>query len=242
MSEAVNLMDHKKESDVFMGNSHENENSVFSTLAAVNVNDHVERKGNLTYLSWAWAWQILKSYYPDATYKVYEDENGWFYHTDGRSAWVKVSVTVQGIENVEYLPVMDYRNNAIPLERLSAMDVNKAIQRGLTKAIARHGLGLYIYAGEDLPDASDGAHMGSVNSGSQTEPPKPYDPDNQSKKVYRSLAIEDMRKLNLTPADLSECYGVSKETTDKQWEEVYKKLQAKIRLNGDSTPKQQDAG
>ena len=74
-----------------------------------------------------------------------------FYHRDHRSAWVKTGVSIQGIEHIEYLPVMDFRNNSIPLEKIQSTDVNKAIQRSLTKALARHGLGLYVYAGEDLP-------------------------------------------------------------------------------------------
>jgi len=74
-----------------------------------------------------------------------------FYHRDHRSAWVKTGVTIEGIEHIEYLPVMDFRNNSIPLEKIQSTDVNKAIQRSLTKALARHGLGLYVYAGEDLP-------------------------------------------------------------------------------------------
>ena len=74
-----------------------------------------------------------------------------FYHSDGKSAWVKTGVTIEGIEHIEYLPVMDFRNASIQIEKLNSTDVNKSIQRSLTKAIARHGLGLYVYAGEDLP-------------------------------------------------------------------------------------------
>jgi hypothetical protein len=65
---------------------------------------------------------------------------------------VKTGVTINGLEHIEYLPVMDYRNQSIPADKVTSFDVNKAIQRGLTKAAARHGLGLYIYAGEDLPE------------------------------------------------------------------------------------------
>lgn len=130
--------------------------SVFTTLNGINVNDHVETKEaggrKLSYLSWAWAWAEVKKAYPDATYTVYENANGWCYHTDGRTAWVKTGVTINGLEHIEYLPVMDYRNASIPLDKLTSFDVNKAIQRSLTKACARHGLGLYIYAGEDLPE------------------------------------------------------------------------------------------
>ena len=77
---------------------------------------------------------------------------GWNYFTDGRTCWVKTGVTIDGLEHIEYLPVMDMRNQSIPYERVTSFDVNKAIQRSLTKAVARHGLGLYIYAGEDLPE------------------------------------------------------------------------------------------
>ena len=128
------------------------EQSIFATLNAVNCNDHTEKKGNLTYLSWAWCWQIVKSHYPDASYNIYESPDGWNYFTDGKTCWVKVGVIIQGLEHIEYLPVMDARNQSIPLEAIRSTDINKAIQRALTKACARHGLGLYIYAGEDLPD------------------------------------------------------------------------------------------
>ena len=124
----------------------------FNDLFAVNVNGHTEKKNNLTYLSWAWAWGEIKKKHPDATYTVYENADGWNYHTDGRTCWVKTGVTVNGIEHIEYLPVMDYKNKSIPVENVTSFDVNKAIQRSLTKACARHGLGLYIYAGEDLPE------------------------------------------------------------------------------------------
>ena len=128
------------------------EKSVFSVLNAVNVNEHTEKKNGLTYLSWAWAWQEVKKRFPDAQYTIYEREDGVNYWTDGRTCWVKTGVTIGGLEHIEELPVMDYRNAAIPLDKVTSTDVNKAIQRSLTKACARHGLGLYIYAGEDLPD------------------------------------------------------------------------------------------
>lgn len=130
----------------------EEQKSVFETLSSINVNEHTEKKNGLTYLSWAWAWAEVKKRYPDAQYTVYERPDGVNYWTDGRTCWVKTGVTIGGLEHIEELPIMDYRNAAIPLERLTSTDVNKAIQRSLTKACARHGLGLYIYAGEDLPE------------------------------------------------------------------------------------------
>jgi len=132
-----------------------NEKNYFTELNAINVSDKTEKKNGLTYLSWAWAWGELKKLHPDATYTVYENKDGWLYHTDGRTCWVKTGVTVNGIENIEYLPVMDFRNNSIPADKVTSYDVNKAVQRSLTKAVARHGLGLYIYAGEDLPEGEE---------------------------------------------------------------------------------------
>lgn len=129
--------------------------SAFEKLNAINVNGHTEKKNGLTYLSWAWAWGELLKQYPDSTYTIYENKDGWCYHTDGRTAWVKTGVTVEGKEYIEMLPVMDFKNRSIPLEQITSFDVNKAIQRSLTKAVARHGLGLYIYAGEDLPDGEE---------------------------------------------------------------------------------------
>lgn len=128
--------------------------SVFEVLNSINCNEHTEKKNGLTYLSWAWAWAEVKKAYPDASYTVYENSEGWNYFTDGRTAWVKTGVTIQGLEHIEYLPIMDYKNKSIPIDAVTSFDVNKSIQRSLTKACARHGLGLYIYAGEDLPEGS----------------------------------------------------------------------------------------
>lgn len=124
----------------------------FVELNNINVNGKTEKKNGLTYLSWAWAWGEVKKLHPDATYTIYENVDGLFYHTDGKTCWVKTGVTVNGVEHIEYLPVMDFKNRSIPVEQVTSFDVNKAIQRSLTKAVARHGLGLYIYAGEDLPE------------------------------------------------------------------------------------------
>ena len=125
----------------------------FVELNNINVNGKTEKKNGLTYLSWAWAWGEVKKLHPDATYTIYENADGLFYHTDGKTCWVKTGVTVNDVEHIEYLPVMDFKNRSIPVEQVTSFDVNKAIQRSLTKAVARHGLGLYIYAGEDLPES-----------------------------------------------------------------------------------------
>lgn len=135
----------------------------FKALNDINVNDKTEKKNDLTYLSWAWAWGELKKMFPDSTYTIYENSQGWNYFTDGKTCWVKTGVTVNGIEHIEYLPVMDFRNKSIPFESVTSYDVNKAIQRSLTKAVARHGLGLYIYAGEDLPEEESKAKEEAKN-------------------------------------------------------------------------------
>lgn len=128
------------------------EKNYFKELFSVNVSDKIEKKNGLSYVSWAYAWAEVKKLYPNANYKVYENSDGCIYFSDGRTAWVKTGVIVNDIEHIEYLPIMDYSNKSIPLEKITSFDVNKAIQRSLTKACARHGLGLYVYAGEDLPE------------------------------------------------------------------------------------------
>ena len=101
--------------------------SVFEVLNAINVNEHTEKKQNLTYLSWAWAWAEVKKHYPDAFYTIYENKDGLNYHTDGRTCWVKTGVTINGLEHIEYLSVMDYKNASIPLERVTSSHHSGAI-------------------------------------------------------------------------------------------------------------------
>ena len=129
----------------------------FEVLNDINVSGKTEKKNGLTYLSWSWAWGEIKKIHPNANYKIYERPDGVIYWTDGKTCWVKTGVIINDIEHIEYLPVMDYKNNSIPLEKVTSFDVNKAIQRSLTKACARHGLGLYVYAGEDLPESESEA-------------------------------------------------------------------------------------
>ena len=123
---------------------------LFEQLASVNTSGQTEKKGRFTYLSWVFAWaEACKICEP--TRKVYPNINGWNYHTDGRTAWVEVGVTIEGVEHIDMLPVMNHQNKSIPVDIITSMDVNKAIQRATVKALALHGLGLNIYAGEDLP-------------------------------------------------------------------------------------------
>lgn len=118
-------------------------------LLKTNVNEHTEKKNNLTYLSWAWAWAEALKADSSAWYKIEMFGDKCFMDING-TAMVFVTVTMYGKPMTCQLPVMDYRNKAIP--NPDAFAVNTAIMRCMTKALSLHGLGLYIYAGEDLPE------------------------------------------------------------------------------------------
>ena len=122
-----------------------------SDLLKINVNDHIEKKNGLSYLSWAWAWAEVLKIDPQATWAPSANADGLpvSFLPDG-SAMVSVSVTIKGHSKACFLPVMNHRNQAI--KNPDAFAINTAIMRCLAKAIAMHGLGLYIYAGEDLPE------------------------------------------------------------------------------------------
>ena len=128
----------------------------FRVLSRIDVGEHIEKKNGLNYLSWAWAWDTIMRYYPDTQTDIRRPESGLPYWTDGRTCWVDVSVTVAWNNRTrtrsEVFPIMDHRNRSIPLENVTSFDVNTALQRAWTKCIARHGLGFYIYAGQDLPN------------------------------------------------------------------------------------------
>jgi Protein of unknown function (DUF1071) len=121
-----------------------------SELLQLNVNGHTEKKNGLTYLSWAWAWAEVLKVDPLATWETHEFNGLPCCILPDTSALVKTSVTIKGHTKSMWLPVMDHKNKAI--KGPDAFEVNKAIVRCLTKAISMHGLGLYIYAGEDLPE------------------------------------------------------------------------------------------
>jgi hypothetical protein len=122
---------------------------LIAKMLAKNVNDHVEKKNGLSYLSWAWAWAEALKADADATFKVEMFDGKCFMDING-TAMVFVTVTMFKKPMTCQLPVMDYRNKAIP--NPDAFAVNTAIMRCMTKALALHGLSLYIYAGEDLPE------------------------------------------------------------------------------------------
>lgn len=139
----------------------------FQELYSLNVNEYVEKKQGLSYLTWSYAWAEFKKIYPDATYEVKKDEHGRCYFGDEQIGYmVYTSVTAGGLTYEMWLPVMDNNNKAMKLnayqyetrggvksvEAVSMFDINKAVMRCLVKNLAMFGLGLYIYAGEDLPE------------------------------------------------------------------------------------------
>lgn len=142
----------------------------FEELYEINVNEKTEDKNGLTYLSWAWAWAEFKKRHPEATYEIKKFEGGIPYAYDENTGYmVYTSVTVDGLTHEMWLPVMDSNNKAMknkPYEvktkyktlivnAATMFDINKTIMRCLTKNLAMFGLGLYIYAGEDLPETDE---------------------------------------------------------------------------------------
>lgn len=144
----------------------EKKENYFKKLNDVDVSDKVKAKNGLNYLPWSCAWGEVKKIYPDANFNVYEQsiplnfderhdmfltyKRPWF--TDGKTGWVKVGVTINKLELVETLAIMDHRNKPIPADDITSVDANKSIKRCLAKACALHGLGLYVYDGEELPE------------------------------------------------------------------------------------------
>lgn len=214
------------------------ENKTFEVLNKININKKVKTKMGLKYLSWADAWSELLTRYPDAVMTVYtrnidttetlttkadgiervvtnKSTQEIPYFTDGNTCYVKVGVTINGIEYVEYYPVMGLKNNAIKVDFVTMVDVNKAIQRAFAKACARHGLGLYLYTGEDLPDS------GQNDAAQPSNTPVSLD-------GVRTEVINIITKLQSTPAYtevvryIQEIFGNQKisQTTEKDLDKL----------------------
>ena len=165
----------------------EKKKSVFERLSAINVNEHVEKKKDLKYLSWAWAWSATKRECPDATYKIldtdYDDTLGFMCHT---------TVTIEGETLEMWLPVMDGANKSMlkrsytystrfgdkTVESATTFDINKTIMRCLVKNLAMFGMGIYIYANEDLPEGETTATV---------KPDAPKNPETEKVKKITQL-------------------------------------------------------
>ena len=124
----------------------------FDELAKVNCSEYTEKKGKFTYLSWPFAMAELAKRHPKAEIEVREWDG--FPAIRGPKGWmVRVDVSIDGVKRTQWHPVLDSNNRAIP--EPDVFQLNTSIQRATVKAIALHGLGLYIYAGEDLPEGAE---------------------------------------------------------------------------------------
>lgn len=157
----------------------QSKNSVFSTLSAINLNDKVEKKKDLTYLSWTYAWAEVQKHYPDANYEVMFFDGFPYIYDPSTGYMVFTKVTIEGQTRMMWLPVMDGANKAMKVseytyptrygdktvEAATMFDINKTIMRCLVKNIAMFGLGIYIFAGEDLPEGETTTNVTTAPAG-----------------------------------------------------------------------------
>ena len=200
--------------------------NIFTKLRAINVNDRVETKKELKYLSWSWAWDEFKQVCPDAVYQVVKNENGLPYFESNAGVIVFTSVTVGGITHEMWLPVMDGANKAQKAEpykyktkfgektceAFDMFDVNKTIMRCLTKNLAMFGLGLYLYSGEDMPEG-DGEQ--TVEKQKTVVPANEYSSDEFSakEKAWEQIVLSSKKSADDLIAFLE---SKGKKLTDEQ--------------------------
>ena len=169
--------------------------SIEHMLLKLNVNDHTEKKRDLTYLSWSWAWQEALKIDPSATFspRMYPSPNGSSlvpYIAIYDTAMVEVEVTLGGRTRTCMLPVMDHRNQAI--SEPNAFQVNTAIMRCMTKCLALFGLGLYIYAGEDLPEDTEEPKPATKEASKQQEREPGDDTEFESLHMFANAMIHHL--------------------------------------------------
>ena len=202
--------------------------TVWDELSQVDCSEHTEKKGKLTYLSWAWAWGITMEHYPTASYKFesfFVDQEGTvldtMFYPDG-SASVHVTVSIGELTRSMWLPVMDFKNNAIA--NPNSRQISDAKMRCLVKCIAMFGLGHYVYAGEDLPPSSDEEEE-TKEVEKETKVTEEELPVNYEK--FSESLIETATKMEETVSGLESLWKSNKETikelkaTD---EKLYQKL------------------
>ena len=224
----------------------ENNKSVWSVLSKINCNDKTEKKNGLTYLSWSWAWGIVKENFADAKYEVHEYNGKPYLYDEDLGYMVKTSVTINGDTIPMHLPVMDGANKAMKnqiyfyktkygeksVEQASMFDVNKTIMRCLTKNLAMFGLGHYIYAGEDLPESDE--EQEKVVPQKKQEQPK-QEPKEDKPKVDKWMTEKQFEELKQkTKAEIKKYLGIYNGTTPytdghiygmkKQYKEELEKL------------------
>jgi hypothetical protein len=196
--------------------------STFDVLNAINVNDRTEKKGHLTYLSWSWAWQEVKKTFPDATYWYYTnpETNLPFSYKEDVGAFCHTSVTIKGETLEMWLPVMDNKNQSVL--KPTSTQINSTLMRCFTKNLAMHGMGLYIYAGEDIPQIT-AEEISKSNEQSKSEKVKVTD-DNWSKIVETSKRLQSQKvKWDTILARLMDKYIVDIPQTERLKKELYGK-------------------
>lgn len=182
--------------------SEENKN-IFETLFNINVNEHKEDKNGFSYLSWSWAWAEFKKVYPQARYEIKKFNDFPYIHDESAGYMVFTTITVDDLTYEMWLPVMDFRNNAI--KNPSMTDINKTIMRCLVKNMAMFGLGLYIYAGEDLPQ-SEADSVTDTPIAISKEPTRECTPEE------RVELLKQINRTGINPKRILVTYG--KETID----------------------------
>ena len=189
-------------------------------LLNMNVNEYTEKKNGLTYLSWSHAWGNFIKVYPDATYKIIKDElNNCYWGNNENGYMVYTEVTAGGITHEMWLPVMDFRNKS--MLKPTTFDINKAVMRCLTKNLAMFGLGLYIYAGEDLPeDNTEPTQQEKTTTNTKTPEVKKVS-EKQVKMIYTALKGDETREANIKKFYKVESMN---DLTSKQADAVIKKL------------------
>lgn len=170
----------------------------YTELSKINVSEHVEKKGKFSYLSWAWAVDVLRTHDPEATWEVIRFD-GMPYMKTECGYFVEVAVTVKGITLSQIHPVLNNFNK--PIEKPNAFEINTSIQRCLVKAIALHGLGLYIYAGEDLPIDNTPVTSNQVGEVKTRALTLAGLRDKKDTDVYKAMGITDVTKLTSEQAN-----------------------------------------
>ena len=222
----------------------ESKKTTFDILNAVNVNEHTETKDTgkvkLTYLSWAWAWSEVKKRFPDASYEIIKFDGLPYVFDEKTGFMVYTTVTIDGITHEMWLPVMDGNNRAMlahpyevvtkyskfTVQPATMFDINKTIMRCLTKNLAMFGLGLYIYAGEDLPEASDeeivkDAKPSQAQTKAQTAPAKHSKDDIKAK--YSEL-IAYCKENGYDIKDVAKEFGLNAKSTYEEFDTALRKL------------------
>mgnify|MGYP001579808138 FL=1 len=156
------------------------------------------------------------------TSTVYENAEGLNYHHDGKTAWVKTGITIGGMEHIEYLPILSNNNTSIPLAKITSWNVNNSIQRSLTKAIARHGLGLYLYSGEDYPEEEVEAN----NAAAIEQAEKVANDQNLVNTYIQKL---DKALSDFDPSAVQEVFSEIAEDKDRLKSRVYNGLQGDVK-------------